>query len=415
MSDYLHVCDYLKFKSSISFSSGTDLSYVGEKYRNNVFGTVYIPVEILVKWHSIVVCNHIKIPYVELLYLSQAQPVFRLKDGCTGRIEKRLQELCCTAKRCTVGLVGDIRKKKLFSMKKLIVYQDEVQSIHDLNDLVTKLQYEKQELEAQVSNLEERCENLLQEILKQKNTVSELQEKVVELENINIDLQKYIQSLEERDCCSSCNSLYSNKGKTFHEVSTTQKQRKLKEIKSNADKALWFLESFGLKIEKMTLSNPTTKENIDLTFNDSAGKAAYKFLNDEEKDKIKQVVYIMDSFCVSDAAYHELSMIDTNGLPRSYLIKQCRQDLNSIHSITRTPGTWPGAQLSFKEELNSQLLNQVIKALLINLIFIDVNINTINVNINSLSCNISHCTLVIFSFDSSVGKICSLLVKNHSS
>ena len=182
-------------------------------------------------------------------------------------------------------------------------------------------------------------------------------------------------------------------------MSTTQKQRKLKEIKSNADKALWFLESFGLKLEKLTLSDTTTGDNVDLTFSNSAGKAAYRLLNDEEKDKIKQVVYIMDSFCVSDAAYHELSMIDTNGLPRSYLIKQCRQDVNSIHSITRTPGTWPGAQLSFRDELNSQLLNQVIKVLLINLIVIHININSnIDININSLSCNISHCTLVIFLF-----------------
>ena len=164
MSDYLHICDYLKFKSSISFSSGTDLSYVGKIYRNNVFGTVYIPVEILVKWHSIVVCNSIKIPYVELLYLSQAQPVFRLKEECTSRIEKRLQELCCTAKRCTAGLAGDIRKWKIWSMKQLIVYHDEVQSIHELNDLVTKLQHDKQEFETRVSDLEKRCENLLQEV-----------------------------------------------------------------------------------------------------------------------------------------------------------------------------------------------------------------------------------------------------------
>ena len=237
MSDYLHICEYLKFKSSISFWSGTDLSYVGKIYRNNVFGIVYIPVKILVKWHSIVVCNNIKIPYVKLLYLSHAQPVFCLKEGCAGLIEKRLQELCCTAKRCTIGLAGDITKKKLCSMKELIVYHDEVQSIHGLNDLVTKLQHDKQEFKTRVSNLEKTCQNLLQEVLTQKNTVSELQKKVVQFENINTDLLKFIQSLEERECCSSCNSSYS-KGKTFHKVSTTQKQRKLKEIKSIADKAL---------------------------------------------------------------------------------------------------------------------------------------------------------------------------------
>ena len=67
----------------------------------------------------------------------------------------------------------------------------------------------------------------------------------------------------------------------------------------------------------------------------------------------------MDKFCVSDVAYHELSMVDQEGMPRSYLIKQWRQDLNKLCSITRTPGEWPGAQLSFGTELKHQLSKQV--------------------------------------------------------
>ena len=67
----------------------------------------------------------------------------------------------------------------------------------------------------------------------------------------------------------------------------------------------------------------------------------------------------MDNFCVSDVAYHELSMFDQEGLPRSYLIKQCRQDLNKLCSISRTPGGWPGAQMNFTTELKHQLSKQV--------------------------------------------------------
>jgi hypothetical protein len=52
-------------------------------------------------------------------------------------------------------------------------------------------------------------------------------------------------------------------------------------------------------------------------------------------------------------------MIDQENLPRSYLIKQCRQELNNIYSISRTPGEWPGAQLGFKDELYHQLSKQV--------------------------------------------------------
>ena len=99
-------------------------------------------------------------------------------------------------------------------------------------------------------------------------------------------------------------------------------------------------------------------DKVTLQYND-ANKCAYNSLTEENKDKVKNVVYIMDKFCVSDVAYHELSMTDQEGLPRSYLIKQCRHDLNKVYSISRTPGEWPGAQLNFKNELSHQLSKQV--------------------------------------------------------
>ena len=44
-------------------------------------------------------------------------------------------------------------------------------------------------------------------------------------------------------------------------------------------------------------------------------------------------------------------------LPRSYLIKQCKDDLNKMCHITRTPGAVAGAQLDFDAELESVLNN----------------------------------------------------------
>ena len=57
---------------------------------------------------------------------------------------------------------------------------------------------------------------------------------------------------------------------------------------------------------------------------------------------------------MGDAAYHDMSMI-VDDIPRSYLIKQCRSNLNSIFHITRTPGKHPGAKMSFKKELRAQI------------------------------------------------------------
>jgi hypothetical protein len=112
-------------------------------------------------------------------------------------------------------------------------------------------------------------------------------------------------------------------------------------LKTNAEKALWFLESFGLKLDKLSLID-INGDDVNLQYN-GAKKAGYQYLMEEEQHLVKNVVYIMDKFCVSDVAYHKFTMFD-QGLPRSHLIKQCKQDVNKISCISRTPDEWPCAK-----------------------------------------------------------------------
>ena len=84
----------------------------------------------------------------------------------------------------------------------------------------------------------------------------------------------------------------------------------------------------------------------------------YNLLPEKEKTKLKEVLYILDRFCVGDAAYHALSE-EESGLPRSYLIKQCRSDINRSFTIRRTPGELVGAQIGFKEELRRKIRENV--------------------------------------------------------
>jgi hypothetical protein len=70
----------------------------------------------------------------------------------------------------------------------------------------------------------------------------------------------------------------------------------------------------------------------------------------------------MDTFCTGDAAYHALSVIEC-GLPRSYMIKQCRNDINKQFVIRRTQGDLIGAQMSFKEELRRKIKGNIIHTL----------------------------------------------------
>ena len=49
---------------------------------------------------------------------------------------------------------------------------------------------------------------------------------------------------------------------------------------------------------------------------------------------------------MGDEVYHELSSI-SEGLPKSYLIKQLRHDLNKAYHTERSPGKFAGAKINF--------------------------------------------------------------------
>ena len=71
----------------------------------------------------------------------------------------------------------------------------------------------------------------------------------------------------------------------------------------------------------------------------------YNNLDEDTKTKIEQILFLLDKFCVGDAFYHELSMT-IDGLPRSYLVKQCRDDLNKMYHIDPLQGNYTGAKVS---------------------------------------------------------------------
>ena len=68
----------------------------------------------------------------------------------------------------------------------------------------------------------------------------------------------------------------------------------------------------------------------------------------------------MDKFSIGEAAYHELTMTAVGEeLLRSYLIRQCKESLNEISRIERTPSKEEGAQFKFCDELCNTIRNHV--------------------------------------------------------
>lgn len=113
---------------------------------------------------------------------------------------------------------------------------------------------------------------------------------------------------------------------------------------------MWFAETFGLDLASVDFTDEEGASRR-LSYSEKTNKS-YKDLSAQDQEKVKSVLYILDKFCIGDAAYHELTMVCGNDeLPRSYLIKQCKDDLNKMCHITRTPGLKQGAQLDFTEEL----------------------------------------------------------------
>ena len=122
------------------------------------------------------------------------------------------------------------------------------------------------------------------------------------------------------------------------------------------EQALWFSQTFGLQLSSVTFEDGSGRSHEIDYENQDGRKTPYNDLSKEEKEKVQQVLFLMDSFCVSEAAYHEFTMVDGGeNLPHSYLVKQCKTNLNSLCHITRTPGEEEGAQLDFMSQLQNAI------------------------------------------------------------
>ncbi|CAB4015823.1 Hypothetical predicted protein [Paramuricea clavata] len=124
---------------------------------------------------------------------------------------------------------------------------------------------------------------------------------------------------------------------------------------AKAEVALWLSEAFRIEIEALHVNEPDTgaKRLLYFSVNNRESESVpeqknsrYSSLDENERKKqIEEILFLLDKFCVhGDSFYHELSMLH-QGLPRSYLIKQCGDDLNAMCHIDRLPGSSEGAKV----------------------------------------------------------------------
>jgi hypothetical protein len=91
-----------------------------------------------------------------------------------------------------------------------------------------------------------------------------------------------------------------------------------KEFKSKAETALWFVESYCLVPQYLKLES-TDGQTAKVDFNPLSRKSSYQDLSEEERQRIKDLLFILEKFNVSESAYRELTLF-CDGLPRTYLV-----------------------------------------------------------------------------------------------
>ena len=95
---------------------------------------------------------------------------------------------------------------------------------------------------------------------------------------------------------------------------------------------------------------------------DNHGSSKYSKLDDEEKEKGEKNVYIWDRFGVSNEAYHEFTQLEGHeSMMRSYVAEECQADINKQigGKISKTPGPYQRAEMSFPELLRKEISKEV--------------------------------------------------------
>lgn len=100
---------------------------------------------------------------------------------------------------------------------------------------------------------------------------------------------------------------------------------------SRAETAIWFSKAFPLDLESLKVKETDTRNthgiNVEIRTDKPRENPTSQTGSDPDMSRVENIVYLLDKYCVSGGSYHALSMIE-NGIPRSYLSKLCRNNLN---------------------------------------------------------------------------------------
>ena len=184
------------------------------------------------------------------------------------------------------------RKRIAFvnNVHKIAIFSDELENVRQLN-----FSFESDNIE-----FEKKCSDLhnsLQEEICLKGVLlgkfQNLSNQLDSLKDTNSRLIDYVKSINKK--VGTVNS-----EKEFSEITENNKSRKIKEFKSKAETALWFVESYGHVPQCLKLES-TDGQTVKVDFNPSSIKSSYQDLPEEERHKIKDLLFIWKNLMLARA------------------------------------------------------------------------------------------------------------------
>ena len=328
-----------------------EIRYTSKKYERKIVCTLEIPYSLLNKWHGIVQGNievvssrkksnqqenpedstssmptspsmvdqGKSVSYVDLIEycIPGGFFVFTGDENIRNKVDASLSKIAGGIAQLYKKTRGRARIDLDTEVRKFHVFEGETKSIKEFCVEIKSVRDELNEWKKKYINLEEEKEKMYKEMvvaLKEKDKV------IADLQNNNKELEEYADNLAKAVGISSY------VGKRVSEAKN--KNRTLKTFLSKANMALWFSSSFGLQLESLVVKEHGTGHVHNMkchqeSFNaeptcssDESGEtSSFSTLPLEEKNKIEQILFLLDKFCVGDSVYHELSMI-VGGLPR---------------------------------------------------------------------------------------------------
>jgi hypothetical protein len=317
--------------------------------------TLHIPFEQLNNLYNIKNTKLVNCTYVQILnaFIGKEYSL-KIQENCL-RIKERLRIHSTKVAKQLIGKHGGSRQNLLVKVKSVDVRRCELSTVALVNDLqsqVSQLQSENVLITNENKSLSIKYKEASAQVNQIQRKIEKAAVDIDKLKRENNNLYHIIEKISPQ-------RRFEDKGKTFLEVGKRQQERKLHTLATRVEQALWFCESFGLKLDSVKVVDDSGKAHR-LPLRSENGLKCYTGLSSEEQQDIQQVQFLMDKFCIGEAAYHELTCCPGGEeLPRSYLVKQSKENLNKLFYIERTPGKANGAALNFHDELSTVIEQMV--------------------------------------------------------